>query len=135
MISIGSIINTHTGPARVTVMLPAYMKDGIHYSQALTQAVGGLVATDSVASSALSAAAGQAGSGDAGSDQAAPAESSVTVVASGAQASSSDDGSANPTEPTTPWKPTGLAKMAELYKANGTLAALHGAKPHLNLLG
>ena len=45
MTTIGNIINTHTGPARVVVMLPAAAKtDQQSYSQALTQAVaGGLV--------------------------------------------------------------------------------------------
>ena len=54
MTSVGTIINTHTGPARVVVMVPVGARpDGQNYSQALTQAVanGAVTAADAATTS------------------------------------------------------------------------------------
>lgn len=76
MTSVGTIINTHTGPARVVVMVPVGARpDGQNYSQALTQAVGnGAVAAADASVPAVAAQQNAAGT------QSAPASSGSASI-------------------------------------------------------
>ena len=153
MTTIGNIITTHTGLARVVVMVPGGTRpDGQDYNQALTQAV----ASGAVpAAGAPVNAAQQSDNGQSNPSTAIPAPSPVTsqpamqavfvldphaITASpnGSPDSSSTDGqqkqtgttdqtrSANGPDDKAHWQPSGLAKITAMYRTAEKLTASEG---------